>query len=148
MQWSAVPTSIAIVADDQLPPPDSDNLREARQLAWLLDDAVRLPWGFRFGVDALLGLVPVVGDALGLLASLRIVAIARRSGIPTSLLARMLGNIAGDALIGIVPLAGDLFDFGFKANARNVALLEAYLEDRARARRENGHAGAPDTLEA
>lgn len=136
------------MADDQLPPPDSDNLREARQLAWLLDDAVRLPWGFRFGVDALLGLVPVVGDALGLLASLRIVAIARRSGIPTSLLARMLGNIAGDALIGIVPLAGDLFDFGFKANARNVALLEAYLEDRARARRENGHAGAPDTLEA
>lgn len=136
------------MTDDELPQPDSDNLREARQLAWLLDDAVRLPGGFRFGVDALLGLVPVVGDALGLLASLRIIAIARRSGIPTSLQARMLGNIAGDALIGIIPLVGDLFDFGFKANARNVALLEAHLDERTRLRRENGHAGAPDTLEA
>lgn len=102
-------------------------LREARQLAWLLDDAVRLPGGFRFGLEAVLGLIPVVGDVFGLLASARIVAIARRAGVPRPVLARMLGNIAGDALIGAIPLVGDLVDFGWKANARNVALLERHV---------------------
>jgi hypothetical protein len=106
---------------------DPEALRQARRLAWLLDDAVRLPGGFRVGLDALLGVIPVVGDALGLAASVRIVDIARRAGVPVPVLVRMVGNIAGDALIGAIPLVGDLFDFGFKANARNVDLLEQHV---------------------
>lgn len=115
---------------EALAPIEPEALREARQLAWLLDDAVRLPGGFRIGLEALLGLVPVVGDTLGLLASLRIVAIARRAGVPVPVLVRMLGNITGDALIGAIPLVGDLVDFGWKANARNVELLERHVRPR------------------
>lgn len=119
------------VTDEELPArKDDDAVRQARQLAWLLDEAVRLPGGFRFGLDGLLGLIPVVGDALGLLASLRIVDIARRAGVPLGVLLRMLGNIVLDAVVGAIPLAGDLFDFGWKANARNVILLEQYLWER------------------
>jgi len=103
---------------------------EARQLAWLLDEAVRLPGGFRFGLDGLLGLIPGIGDLLCLLAASRIVDIARRQGVPAGVLVRMAGNIGIDALVGAIPIAGDLFDFGFKANARNVELLEQALRGR------------------
>lgn len=106
---------------------DADALAEARRIAWLLDEAVRLPGGIRFGLDGVLGLIPGIGDLLGLLAAGRIVDIARRQGVPPGALMRMVGNIGIDALIGAIPIAGDLFDFGFKANARNVDLLEQAL---------------------
>jgi hypothetical protein len=107
--------------------PDDETARtlaRVNRLAWWLDQSLRLPViGRRIGADALIGLVPVVGDALGGLASLYIVAVAARIGVPRSVLLRMAANVLIDAVIGSVPLAGDLFDMGFKANMRNVRLL-------------------------
>ncbi len=107
-----------------------ESLARARRIAWLFDETVRLPGGFRVGLDGLLGLVPVVGDLIGLAASLGIVDIARREGVPAGVQARMVANIGIDAAIGAIPVVGDLFDFGWKANVRNVALLERALDAR------------------
>lgn len=85
---------------------------------------------FRFGVDSLVGLAPVAGDAVMAAVSLYFVWEARRLGAPPSLLARMVGNIAVDAAGGSIPVVGDLFDAAFRANLRNVALLEDWLARR------------------
>lgn len=87
------------------------------------------------GLDALVGLVPGLGDALGALVAGSVLVTALRAGVPATVAARMLLNIAVDAGIGAVPLAGDLFDAGFRANRRNVALLERWLADPARTAR-------------
>ena len=108
---------------------------EIRRLAWLLDSAIRLPGGFRIGLDGIVGLVPGIGDALGLLASTYIVVRARRFGVPGVVLARMIGNVALEFVIGTIPVLGDLFDFAFKANLRNLALMEQYLVNERHARR-------------
>lgn len=101
-----------------------------RALARLLDAAVRVPGtNLRFGLDAVLGLVPGVGDLAGAAASGYIVLAAARLGAPAAVLLRMLLNAAIDAVVGTVPLLGDLFDFGWRANTRNVALLERHLAD-------------------
>lgn len=99
------------------------------QLAWLLDSSIPIP-GTRFtiGVDALLGLFPVLGDLLGVLISGYIVKEAARLGAPRRLLLRMATNIGIEGLIGVIPLAGDAFDAAWKANQRNVRLLDAWLE--------------------
>lgn len=103
--------------------------RRLARLAWLLDASFRVPGtGVRFGWDALIGLIPGVGDAATGLLAAWIVAEAARLGAPGSVLARMLGNVGLDLLVGAVPLLGDLFDAGFKANQRNVRLLESWLE--------------------
>ena len=99
------------------------------RLAWLLDSSIPIP-GTRFsiGLDALIGLVPVLGDALGVFLSSYIVREAAALGAPRSILARMAFNVALEGLIGMVPLAGDVFDAAYKANQRNVRLLNAWLE--------------------
>lgn len=109
--------------------------REIRRLAWLMDESVRLPGGWRIGLDGLLGLIPGVGDAMGLATSGYILLRARRFGVPRIVMARMIANVLLDALIGAIPVAGDLFDFAFKANRRNIALMEQYLTDERRTRR-------------
>jgi len=107
-----------------------------RRLAQVWDAALRVPGTpFAIGLDPLLGLVPGVGDALGAGVALWIVLQAARLGASTSTLLHMLGNVAIDALIGAVPVAGDVFDFAWKANLRNVALLERHLASPAAARR-------------
>ncbi len=99
-------------------------LARVNRLAWWLDQSLRVPViGRRIGADAILGLVPVVGDALGGLASIYIVAVAARMGVPNRVLLRMGANVLVDTLLGAVPIAGDLFDMGFKANMRNARLL-------------------------
>ncbi len=101
-----------------------------RALADLLDSAFRVPGTrWRFGLDALLGVVPVAGDLLGLAMAAYGLWVARRLGAPAAVQWRMLGNIAVDALGGAVPIAGDLFDAVFKANLRNRALLERWLAE-------------------
>ena len=101
-----------------------------RHLARLLDSAFRVPGTrWRVGFDGLLGLLPVAGDAVGLLLALWLVAEARRLGVPFGVLVRMLLNVLVDALVGSVPVAGDIFDFAFKANERNLRLLERHLDD-------------------
>jgi hypothetical protein len=104
----------------------------ARALSRLLDSAVRVPGTpIRFGLDAVLGLVPGLGDVAGAALSGYVVLLAARLGAPRSVVARMLANVAVDTAVGTVPLLGDLFDVGWKSNTRNVALLERYLEQPA-----------------
>lgn len=103
-----------------------DRLLLSRRLAVLLDDLVRIP-GTRQGVglDALVGLVPGVGDLVGSGLSGAIMVDAVRARVPVTVLARMAWNLLLDALLGLVPLVGDLLDVAHRANLRNYRLLEA-----------------------
>ena len=102
-----------------------------RRLAWLLDAQFKLPFTkFRFGANGMLGLAPIAGDvALGLV-SLYLVWEAKRLGAPNALVGRMLANVAIEVAGGSVPVAGNLFDMAFKANLRNLALLEGWIQGR------------------
>ena len=102
-----------------------------RRLAWLLDAQFGLPGTkFRFGVNSLLGLWPVAGDAALGAVSLYLILEAKRLGVPKALLAKMVANVAIEVVGGSVPMVGDLFDMTFKANLRNLALLEEWLRGR------------------
>lgn len=107
----------------------ADPLARARTLTRLLDTAARVPGtGIRFGADAVLGLVPGLGDVAGAVLAGYLVLLAQRHGAPRSVVLRMLGNVAVDTLGGTVPLVGDLFDVAYKSNSRNLALLERAIE--------------------
>lgn len=93
-----------------------------------MDNAVRIPGTkIRFGLDSIIGLIPGLGDAATAGISVWIVREAYVSGVPNRVLAKMLGNIAIDFVGGSIPLAGDVFDVYWKANQRNVKLLEELL---------------------
>lgn len=100
----------------------------AERMVALLDDAFEIPGtGIRFGLDPILGFfAPVVGDLVGGVAALAVLFLAWREGAPVSVLVRMLGNLGADAILGSVPLAGDLADTVFHANRRNLDLLKAF----------------------
>lgn len=101
-----------------------------------MDRAVRIPGTrIRLGLDAVLGLVPGFGDVAGAIIAAYPLWVGARLGVPAEVLLRMLGNLAVDAVLGAVPLLGDLFDIGWKANVRNVDLLESWALDPVRARR-------------
>jgi uncharacterized protein DUF4112 len=98
-------------------------------LASLLDTAILIPGtNVRFGLDAVIGLVPGIGDAITTVLSLYIVKEARALGAPRHVILRMLGNVALDGVVGAVPLAGDLFDVMWRANRRNMKLLRDWLD--------------------
>jgi hypothetical protein len=102
-------------------------------LAQLLDVAFILPGtNIRYGIDGLIGLIPVIGDLITTAISLWLVREARALGAPWHLTARMLGNVALDGVVGMVPLAGDAFDVMFRANMRNVRLLRRWIDKQAR----------------
>lgn len=106
------------------------------RLAWWLDSSIRVPGTrLRVGLDGLLGLIPGVGDAVGAALSSYIIVEAARLGVPNSVLARMVLNVAVETLLGVIPVVGDLFDFAWKANRRNVRLLQAYQQEPRRTRR-------------
>ena len=99
------------------------------RLAWLLDSSIPIPGtDFRVGLDALLGLLPGAGDVAGVLLSGYIVLEAARMSAPGRTLFLMVLNIAVEAVVGALPLAGDLFDAAWKANQRNASLLNAWLD--------------------
>jgi hypothetical protein len=102
-------------------------LARLRFLARFLDTAIRLPNGFRFGADALIGLIPGVGDAATTLIAAYFVYEGYQLGLPPWALAAMVGNVAIDALLGAVPLLGDVFDTVFKANVRNLRIIEKHV---------------------
>jgi hypothetical protein len=104
-----------------------------RHITWLLDDAIRLPLGFRMGLEALIGLVPGMGDLLGGAAAAYGLAVAWQLGAPPVILARMVFNASVDSLFGIVPVIGDLWDVGFASHRRNLAILEHWLAQPAHA---------------
>ena len=105
-------------------------LKTVDTVAKLLDSQFVIPGtNFRFGLDAIAGLIPVGGDALSFLASGALVLTMVRHGASGQLAAKMLGNIAIDALVGAIPFLGDLFDVAFKANNRNVELLKEHYEN-------------------
>lgn len=116
------------MTEDDLPKRPPRQLDRARLLARLLDRSFRVPGtSLRFGLDPLLGLLPVGGDAISALASGYILYVAWLNGAPGALIGRMLFNLLVDTLVGAVPVVGDLFDAGWQANARNVALLEEWV---------------------
>lgn len=103
-------------------------LRRSGKMSHLLDEAVRIPGtSFRVGVDPILGVLPIGGDTVALLLSLYPVVEAARLGLPRSVLARMLLNVILDAVIGSIPVVGTLFDAAWKANERNLRLMERHL---------------------
>jgi len=105
-------------------------------LSYLLDRAFRIPGTqWRFGLDALIGLIPGLGDVVGSLVGAYSLWIARRLGASGAVQARMVMNLAIDGIVGLVPFLGDLFDFAFKANSRNVALLGQWLQTPHQTRR-------------
>jgi hypothetical protein len=105
-------------------------LGEVEFLAWLLDNSIPVPGsgGRRFGIDALIGFVPVIGDLFGGMMSLIVIWRGSRMGLPRIVVLRMLTNAAVDFVIGAVPLAGDAFDLWFKVNERNLGLIRRHLE--------------------
>ena len=110
---------------------EAELLRRAELAPKWMDTRFRLPLTrWRFGFDGLLGLLPGVGDGAGLLVSGYVAWTAWQAGMPASLVAKMAGNIALDAVVGSVPLLGDILDFGFKANRRNADMIRAHLERR------------------
>jgi hypothetical protein len=104
-------------------------LKQVDRLAWLLDNSINVPLiNYRIGLDALIGLIPGLGDVAGMVLSSFIVLQAVRLGAPRAVLTRMVVNIGIEAVLGLIPVLGDLFDATFKANVRNVQLLTAVLE--------------------
>lgn len=98
------------------------------RLAWLLDSVIPLPGGLRLGVDGLIGLVPVVGDAATALLSTYIVGVGVRSGASKAVIFKMIANVLIDTLLGAVPFLGDFFDIAHRSNSKNTALIQQYLE--------------------
>ena len=103
-------------------------LARLRRLAWMIDAVFLLPGTrFRFGLNSVIGLLPVGGDTVLGVISLYIIYEAARLGVPKHKLARMLANVGVEVLGGSVPIVGDLFDMALKANLRNLAIIEDHL---------------------
>jgi hypothetical protein len=110
-------------------PAANSRLEQLRRLAWLLDSSIPIP-GTRLsiGLEALIGLIPGLGDLIGVVLSSYILREAHAMGVSRGVLARMALNVAIEGVAGSVPVAGDIFDAAWKANQRNVRLLNAWLE--------------------
>lgn len=104
-----------------------DALLQAQNIANILDTAVKIPFiGIRVGLDFLIGLIPGIGDATMLLASLRIVYLGRKLGVPKALQTAMLRNSIIDFGLGFIPVVGDIVDLFYKANQKNVRIMERW----------------------
>lgn len=113
----------------------ADISRRIARLSWLLDESIRLPGGFRIGWDGIIGLIPGLGDLMGLAASSYILYLAAQGGTGKVVLLRMAVNILFESALGSIPVIGDIFDFVFKANSRNLRLLQRYTEAPTHVRR-------------
>jgi hypothetical protein len=123
---------MAVEARDAGPGPEElrgrKGLEKMRALSILFDQAFRIPGTqWRFGLDALFGLIPGLGDLVGAVVAVYALHVARQLRAPAVVQAQMLSNIAVDALVGTVPMIGDVFDFVFKAQTRNLALLDEWV---------------------
>ncbi len=114
----------------QNPPTGLFSIASLKRIAYLLDDQFQVPFTrFRLGWDFIIGLFPVAGDLLTAIVSLFILFAARKYHIKGGVMWKMLGNIVADFLVGLVPVVGDFLDATYKANAKNVKLLLAAIEE-------------------
>ena len=109
---------------------ESASLSRVRTVGYLLDDSIPIPGtDKRIGLDPIVGLLPIAGDTVTAILSLYIVAEGAVMGVPRDVLGRMLLNVAIDTGVGFIPVIGDIFDATWKANRRNVDLIERYAEN-------------------
>lgn len=105
-------------------------LQQLDRLAQFLDNAFRIPGTrFRMGLDGLIGLIPGIGDIAGAALSGYLIWQAARLGVPATTLLRMFGNTAVETVVGTIPVVGDIFDIGWKANLRNLTLVRNHVPD-------------------
>jgi hypothetical protein len=112
-----------------MPSSKGKKLQRLKSLSRLLDSIIPLPGGYRIGIDGLLGLIPGIGDIAGGVASSYIIIESARLGASTTTLLRMVFNVLVESIIGLIPFLGDLFDFVWKANEKNTALMEKQLHE-------------------
>lgn len=109
--------------------PHTSKVNNLRRLSQLLDNAIPIAGtGYRIGIDPILGLLPGGGDTMAGALGAYIIVEAARMGIPRQVVGQMVGNLVFDSVIGTIPVLGDLFDVGWKANVRNIALLEKHVD--------------------
>jgi hypothetical protein len=108
------------------------------KLAWLMDSSIPIGRRWAIGLDGLVGLVPGVGDMAGTLVSALIIISATRAGTPRATVARMIINMAFDTILGAVPILGDVFDFAYKANTKNVKLFRESIQGQRQTLRDWG----------
>jgi len=118
--------------EDEPPIPDY-----VRRLAWVLDEAIPLFGQRRVGFDGILSFIPVIGDAAGFGLSATVVLAGVRAGCSWPTIARMLFHALGESLVGMIPLLGPVIAFGWKANSRNLRIIDSNLRDREATRRES-----------
>ena len=105
------------------------NLNRIRRISRLMDTAFRIPGiGLKIGWDPILGLIPGAGDLIATAISAYIIFLAARFRLPRGVLGMMVFNIGLEAIVGTIPLLGDIFDAFYKSNVRNLELLETYLQ--------------------
>ncbi len=105
-------------------------LKWVERIAHLFDDQFRIPGTqFRFGLDPIINLFPVAGDAAGMMVSAALLITMARNGASRKVIILMLVNVLIDGLIGAIPLIGQVFDFYYKANLRNIKLLKEHYEE-------------------
>lgn len=128
-----------VLEPDEVIPADQEQVEvpaHVELLAWVLDDWIRIPVvNRRVGIDGAIGMIPVVGDGAGLVTSAIIIISSVRQGVSVPTVVRMVGNVLFDSMLGVIPFAGDAFDFVWKSNAKNVRLLRADLVEPKRTRR-------------
>ena len=121
-----IPLEGLVVATDSQPKvPDW-----VEKLAWLMDRSIPIGKRWSIGLDGIVGLFPGVGDLAGSFVSAMIVASATQAGLPRAAIARMIANVAVDTVLGGIPFVGDLFDFAYKANTKNIRIYQEHLQGR------------------
>ncbi len=114
--------------ENSMPSSITTRLHRLQSLSRLLDSSIPLPGGYRIGLDGLIGLIPGFGDMAGGIASSYIIIESARLGASTPTLLHMVFNVLVESIIGLIPFLGDLFDFVWKANEKNMALMEKQLK--------------------
>lgn len=116
--------------------PANPRLQRMRALSRFLDNSILLPGGYRIGADPLIGLIPAAGDLIAAGLSFWLIYDAALLGLPGRVLGKMLGNVVVEMIVGSIPGLGDLFDAAWKANARNMRLVDLYYSPTLKPRSE------------